>query len=117
MENKKQGGEGLPSSPEIPNTKILNKPLDITWGLQPAWSKANHLISYLRYTIYDYTGTIVKDIIIDSINKFVGRGIIPSQFSHPSWSPEGERIACYREGDVWIYNIKELVDKVLDGKP
>jgi len=94
----------------------LDKPLDISWSLQPSWSPANRLLSYLEYTIYDYMGTIDRDINIESINEY-RKGFIEGQFSHPSWSPEGERIACYREGDVWIYNIKELVDKVLDGIP
>ena len=74
-------------------------------------------MAYLEYTIYDYSGTIIRRINIEKINNYVGGGIIEGQFSHPSWAPDGERIACYREGDIWVYNIKELIDDVLDREP
>jgi Tol biopolymer transport system component len=95
----------------------MNKPLDTGWELQPSWSQANRLIAHLLYTIYDFTGTFNKDIIIDQLDTSLGGGIIQNDLSHPSWSPNGEKIACYGEDYIWIYDIKELVEKILDGIP
>jgi len=111
------GGEAVRYSQDFDALYYLNKPLDITWSLQPSWSRVNRLLAYLDYTILDFSGNIVRKIRMVFIKKVFGGAVIDGLYSHPSWSPSGDKLVCYYNSSVWIYNVKDLVSKVLDGIP
>lgn len=95
----------------------LKKPLDDGWELQPSWSQANRLTAHLLYLINDFIGTTNKNIIFDQLDTSLGGGGIREELSHPGWSPNADRIVCYGEGYIWIYDVKDIVEEILYGGP
>ena len=109
---RRWGGQAILYGSSFNDGYYIQKPLDRGWPRQPCWSKTTRLFAYLLYQINAFSGSIDRDIRIESINKYIGAVIIQQDLSHPSWSPSGEKLACYGESQIWIYDVKEWIDEI-----